>query len=169
MIVNTLLLCALASGASTGALRATTAAAAARRELGGDCSDSASWYHRKKESKNCAWVKEKDSRCTNSKLKSNSKVAVWEACQLTCGSCSTSDEAANACGDRVDDANWIFKKSSKKNCDWVAQKVKRCKKTDSNNIKASEACAKACCEEEAEDEKEDESENKDEHEDEKED
>ena len=98
-----------------------------------DCMDSTTWFY-KKSKKDCAWVAEKGRRC-KSKVADDDGVSSLDACPVTCGS-------GCACADST---SWFYKKS-KKDCAWVAKKIKRCKSkvADDAEISSKEACPVAC-------------------------
>ena len=98
-----------------------------------DCMDSTTWFY-KKSKKDCAWVAEKGRRC-KSKVADDYDVSSLDACPVTCGS-------GCACADST---SWFYKKS-KKDCAWVAKKIKRCKSkvADDAEISSKEACPVAC-------------------------
>jgi len=97
------------------------------------CADSTSWYW-KKSKYDCDYVAKKSKLC-KSKYADESDVSSKEACPVACGECE--EECA-------DSSSWYFKKT-KNTCEkFVAKKAKNCKKTDSFDVKAEDACALTC-------------------------
>ncbi|KAH8062429.1 hypothetical protein JL722_3347 [Aureococcus anophagefferens] len=101
------------------------------------CEDSASWYS-KKPKQDCAWVASKASRCSKEDARD---VSAEDACPAACGACAVDDvPSPTASPDCADSTSW-FSKKSKRDCDYVAKKSKRCKLKDGSEIKARDACA----------------------------
>ncbi|KAK7242607.1 hypothetical protein SO694_0001616 [Aureococcus anophagefferens] len=104
------------------------------------CEDSASWYS-KKPKQDCAWVASKASRCSKEDARD---VSAEDACPAACGACAVDDvPSPTASPDCADSTSW-FSKKSKRDCDYVAKKSKRCKLKDGSEIKARDACAMTC-------------------------
>ncbi|KAH8073324.1 hypothetical protein JL720_10914 [Aureococcus anophagefferens] len=95
------------------------------------CADSTSWYW-KKSKYDCDYVAKKSKLCKSRRGRATCK----EACPVACGECEEEECA--------DSSSWYFKKT-KNTCEkFVAKKAKNCKKTDSFDVKAEDACALTC-------------------------